>query len=300
MIKELRTYIGEDTLKQVMLLVGVWGICFLLGRVVVDAILQTVGVSDLSLFIEEVKAGEKDEYLNVLKIVLGTTNLCSYILPAVITAYLLFTPQTTQKLFLKSTIKPLNLILVLAITVVSMPAISFIYYYNALIIPEAWVAQDTLEIEQRLMEMNSPKDLILNLGVFGLIAGVGEELFFRGLLQRFLTKLTKHIHVAALVTGLLFTLMHFQLEGFVPRLILSLFFSYFLIYTANLWVTIIIHALYNSIQVVVYYIDPTAISKVNEFEQVSVWNALGSFGLAIILWYLFIKRNQDYNYIDVE
>lgn len=59
--------------------------------------------------------------------------------------------------------------------------------------------------------------LLMNLLMIGVIAAVGEELIFRGLLQRLLFDLVKNPHVAILITAILFSAFHFQFFSFLPR-----------------------------------------------------------------------------------
>jgi len=47
--------------------------------------------------------------------------------------------------------------------------------------------------------------LLINLLMIGVLAAVGEELIFRGLLQRLLTNIVKNSHVAIVITALLFS-----------------------------------------------------------------------------------------------
>ncbi|MCH5225184.1 MAG: CPBP family intramembrane metalloprotease [Muribaculaceae bacterium] len=86
--------------------------------------------------------------------------------------------------------------------------------------------------------------------VIGLLTGFSEELFFRGGFQGILTKGGIKPGLAITISAFLFSVMHFQFFGFVPRLLMGFFFGYLLIWTRSIWVPIFAHALNNTIVVV--------------------------------------------------
>ena len=87
--------------------------------------------------------------------------------------------------------------------------------------------------------------LILNLFMIALIPAIGEELVFRGVLFRIFQKWVRNIHVVIFITSILFSAMHLQFYGFIPRLFLGLLFGYLFWYSRSLWVPIIIHFINN-------------------------------------------------------
>ena len=92
--------------------------------------------------------------------------------------------------------------------------------------------------------------LILNILVLGIGAGVSEELLFRGCFQRLLTTAGVNRHVAIWTVAFVFSAMHFQFFGFVPRMLLGAYFGYLLLWSGSIWVPIAAHALNNTMYTV--------------------------------------------------
>lgn len=92
--------------------------------------------------------------------------------------------------------------------------------------------------------------LIVNILVIGVLTGFCEEVFFRGVTQRMIGE-TPILHGAGAVwvAAIIFSAAHFQFFGFIPRMLLGLFFGYLLLTTGSLWPGIFAHALNNSLVV---------------------------------------------------
>lgn len=93
--------------------------------------------------------------------------------------------------------------------------------------------------------------LVVSVLIMGVLTGLAEELFFRGALQRLLGMLRGfNPHAAIWLTAFVFSFVHFQFFGFVPRLLLGAFFGYALYWSGSLWLPVLLHMLNNSIVVV--------------------------------------------------
>lgn len=146
-----------------------------------------------------------------------------------------------------------------------------------------------------LTTFNSVGELILAFLVIAVIAGVGEELIFRGLIQRKLYLATKNPHVAIWVAAFIFSAIHFQFYGFLPRLMLGAMFGYFYYFTGNIWVPIVAHIFNNGLALILLYLaHQKLISKdIEEMDNVPFPAAITSVILAIgLLWY-FRKYTSD-------
>lgn len=92
-------------------------------------------------------------------------------------------------------------------------------------------------------------DLIVCLLIVGVLAGVSEELFFRGAMQRLLSSGRMGPHAAIWVTAIVFSVFHMQFYGFFPRVILGAFFGYLLYWSGSVWLPVMLHVLNNSLVV---------------------------------------------------
>ena len=81
------------------------------------------------------------------------------------------------------------------------------------------------------------------------MAGLSEEILFRGTLQQLFLSSGLNRHLAIWITSIIFSAIHMQFFGFVPRLLLGAYFGYLLWWSRSLWLPVIIHAFNNSIVV---------------------------------------------------
>lgn len=126
--------------------------------------------------------------------------------------------------------------------------------------------------------------------VVGLLTGLSEEMFFRGGLQNTLTMPGKH-SLAIWVAAIVFSAVHFQFFGFVPRVLMGAFFGYLFVWTGSLWTAAFAHALNNSVVVVSYYImsaessfknlDSLGVSDAGEMPFAAIVSTIAT---AIFLW----------------
>lgn len=152
-----------------------------------------------------------------------------------------------------------------------------------------------LETTGLLLSGKTVGSLILNLVVLAGFAAVSEEMFFRGALQQFIQEKFPNGHVAVWITALVFSLVHFQFYGFLPRLLLGGLLGYLFLYTRNLWIPIIFHFINNALIVVLHYFwGDSEWMKQIEGMPVDGWFALaaGVSGLCtVLLFWKYVKRN---------
>lgn len=150
-----------------------------------------------------------------------------------------------------------NIVLILAITL--LPVVGVLSAFNQSIMPqEGTVAEfmrDMEEAANHILEIVTSQrgtwDLISNLLVFAVLAGICEEFFFQGTLQTLLTQWMKSPHIAILLTALIFSALHFQFYGFIPRFLLGVYLGYLFYWSRSLWLPILAHVLHNALSLLV-------------------------------------------------
>ena len=111
------------------------------------------------------------------------------------------------------------------------------------------------EITDYVTNFDSISGLLLGLLVIAVIPGVGEELLFRGLIQRKITRLfNNNAHVGIWVAALLFGLFHFQFYGVVPRMLLGALFGYLYWWSGSLSLAVIAHFFNNGFTLIMVYL----------------------------------------------
>lgn len=151
--------------------------------------------------------------------------------------------------------KMIFLVIALLISIVSTPLLNWVMELNNQVnLPETlaplenWMREMELEAS-RLTELflsgSTWSTLLINLLMMAVLAGLGEELLLRGIVQPLFIKITNNAHWGIWIAAALFSFMHFQFFGFVPRMLLGALFGYYYYWSRNLWVPIIAHVLNN-------------------------------------------------------
>ena len=149
---------------------------------------------------------------------------------------------------------------------VAMPGINLIADWNSkLTLPECmsgleqWMrAQEdaAAALTERFLSGTSVGTLLVNIGLMALLPACAEELTFRGVIQGLIVNSGEsrvRSHVAVWVTAILFSAIHVQFYGFVPRMLLGAMFGYMLVWTGSLWVPITMHFVNNAVTVITYW-----------------------------------------------
>ncbi len=99
--------------------------------------------------------------------------------------------------------------------------------------------------------------------VIAVLAGIGEELVFRGMLQPELQRATGSIHGAIWLSAILFSAIHLQFFGFVPRMLLGVLFGYLYYWSGHIAVPMLAHFINNGFSVIMVYLYQLGIVGIN-------------------------------------
>lgn len=195
----------------------------------------------------------------------------------------------------------LTLIVVLAF----MPFNSLIIEWNAgMKLPEAlggveqWMRnqEDQLgRLTDFMTAFNTPTQFAVAMLVIGILPAIGEEVLFRGVLQRKLTEHWVNPHLAIWVAAALFSAIHMQFYGFLPRLLLGALFGYLYYWSGSLLIAIFAHFVNNGIMVLMLYLYHRKLVDYNIEENESVpWAiALVSLMATVALLYIIWHRSRS-------
>jgi membrane protease YdiL (CAAX protease family) len=114
-------------------------------------------------------------------------------------------------------------------------------------------AERTIKI---LLAKHTVKDLLLNIIFVAGLAAVGEELLFRGMAQRLLIKMFKSPWAGIIVSAIIFSAIHMQFYGFLPRFMLGVLLGALYWYSGSLWVAILAHFVYDALLITIVYFNP--------------------------------------------
>lgn len=226
------------------------------------------------------------------KILQILSTIALFVLPACLFARLQ-TPNL-HYLNLHYPIEPIPTTWTIIIVLLSFPLIAWLSLINeSIALPtalqslETWMRgmeNEAKEMTIAFLRMDSIAVLLLNLLMVAVLPALGEEMLFRGCIQRIFYRIFKSPHVAIWVAAALFSFIHFQFYGFLPRMIIGALLGYLYYFSGNLWYPIIGHFLNNGIQVVAVYMMP---EQLNNVETAGVEHI--PFYLPLIAIYLLYR-----------
>lgn len=199
--------------------------------------------------------------------------------------------------------EPMVLLLAGLAVLVSFPLNTWVYELNRqLDLPaslqslEDWMKakeSGTEQLTKFLTAIDDPLRLLIALVVVAVIPAVGEEITFRGVGQNLLHRAFGNVHVAIWVTAALFSAIHLQFYGFLPRLLLGALFGYLYVWSGNLWVPIFAHFVNNGFQLVALYLFRAKLieTDLEKVESVPLTAALISLGLTGLLLSVIRRRS---------
>ena len=140
---------------------------------------------------------------------------------------------------------------------------------------------------EKMLNVDTIGGLLFNLVVIALIPAIGEELTFRGVLQQSLTR-RMNPHIAIILSAAIFSFIHFQFYGFLPRMFLGLLMGYMFYITNSLWTSMLMHFVNNGAAVVLYYLSNKGVIEDAEHfgETSNVWIIVASAAVTVglIVW----------------
>ena len=199
---------------------------------------------------------------------------------------------------------------------VALPAINLLSYWNqqmslpAFLEPlEQWMKtseESAKVLTEQFMHTTTFGGLIINLLLMAVLPAIGEELTFRGVLQRLLTpRITTSSpyrqtpHIAIWCSALLFSAIHLQFYGFVPRMLMGALFGYMLVWTGSLWVPILMHFTNNAAAVLLYFVSLRAGWDMEKMDAIgtndTLWLGVVSMVITIIGIYAFRRSTTMSN-----
>lgn len=244
-----------------------------------------------------------------LRIAVLLQDILMFIIPSIITAVTI-TKRPADFLLINGSVKFQNNILIALIIIFSIPIFNIIIEWNeSLTLPESFSAiyssmknmeAKASENTEMLLGGGSIGSLIVGILIFGVAAGFSEELFFRGTLQQILLSSKINTHIAIWLTAIIFSFMHFQFFGFVPRLLLGALFGYLVVWSGSIWSGVVAHTINNIIATIIKWIkirNNNAIDLDTMFQgklsAIQICTLIIFSCAAVYLLYYFYKKTRQ-------
>ncbi|MFM8917422.1 MAG: lysostaphin resistance A-like protein [Bacteroidota bacterium] len=230
-------------------------------------------------------------HVEALKLlVLIGTGLGSFLIPTLVAAVLLFEDPWTELGMRGSNSSATSFVFGAVAVLMSLPLINLLVLLNeqmqlpAFLEPvEKWMMDSEGQLKiltDAMLNMSSWLDLAVNLFIIAVIPAVAEELLFRGLLQKLFLDLTRSKHLAIWISAILFSAIHMQFYGFIPRMLLGAMFGYLFVWTGNIWIPILAHFLNNGFAVLAAYMFPNG--KENLFDENTIGQSANDWWLLLL------------------
>ena len=236
--------------------------------------------------------------IHILKINQLILSVFTLLLPPIICSYFWYDkPLKSYSLHRLPELKQVILAIILIFSI--SPFINLLAYINEkMVLPEFLsglenqireMEDNAAELTRQMLDVNSTSALLLNLLVMAVIPALGEELFCRGALQNiFSEKFNKY--TAVWIVAVIFSLIHFQMYGFLPRMVLGAVLGYLLVWSGSLWLPILVHFINNATIVLASYFgrESEMLDAMENIGKAETWG----YGIAsaiisgVIIWHI--------------
>ena len=252
---------------------------------------------------------------NTAQVVLGATlaqDVLAFMLPAM-ACVALCGRRPAQALRLDGKLTLAGVLAVVAVYFLSLPAMNYVIDWNkGMTLPqclgavEQWIRQSedmAAKQTQMLLDQKSFGAFAYTFFVVAIMAGVSEEMFFRGAWQNFIFSPKMRSGAAIWLTAFIFSFIHLQFFGFVPRLLLGAWLGYLLVWSRSLWLPVLAHVLNNGVVVAVAYLSHLGLLPDKDIDTLGLpmhgefpWLALASaLATTVVIWLLrrYFKRQHQ-------
>ena len=228
-----------------------------------------------------------------------------FLIPTFLCAHF-FSTDSKKYLGLKSPSNIGYFLIAVAVLLLALPLVNFLGELNRNVQFPAGIAKWMKEQEaeasksiQAVLSKHTIKDLILNIVCIAGLAAVGEELLFRGVAQRLLIKLCKSPWAGIIISAFIFSAMHVQFYGFLPRFVLGILLGAIYWYSGSLWTAMLAHFIYDAALIVLVYFNPASMNDENTLKLSNIaLAAAASFGFVIVL-VMWMKKKSTITYNEV-
>ncbi len=247
-----------------------------------------------SLDISAVSKDSPRPVINAALLFQALTSAGIFLLPAILYAYLSH-PNPRWYLGLRAPGKAVQVLLVVVVILSATPVFLGLdaFFRNFLPAGSAATQATSDRLTAAFLETKTVSQLLLSLSVVALLPALGEELFFRGVIFRFVAKKTRGIAVPMMASALFFAAVHYNPAGLPVIFAAGILLAAIYYLTGSLWMSVMAHFVYNGMQVVAVYLaqNNAALKAATASDEVPVvWIAGGAVVFCAAFWGLWKAR----------
>lgn len=206
--------------------------------------------------------------------------LGSFLVPAFILGFI-FSGSATSYLRINQNPRFYTLWLVIISLIIAIPIINYSGYLNSKLELPSFLSgvekkmvhleQEAAKLTELLLRSSTTSDYLVNLLIIAVLPALSEEFIFRGVIQKLFTEWTKNSHLGIFIGAAIFSFLHLQFFGFLPRLLLGIYFGYLFFWTNSIWVPVLAHFINNATAVTFYHF-------LNQKKNMSSLDKIGNSG----------------------
>jgi hypothetical protein len=293
-----RPFANADPLLQLIVLFVLAFFCLGVFMLMAQGVLNALWGVNLFESPGTISDYENPQVVQMNRVLLLFQHLGLFVVPAVVFAKL---SSTSWRRFVGFRYAlPQFLIGSVVIMVVALPLINALAWFNEGIeFPNALKGLEDLFIgmEESAMELTNALArtdhfgfFLFNILVVAVLPAFGEEMIFRGLVLPMFRRWTGNVHAAVWLSALLFSAMHLQFFGFLPRLVLGALLGYLFVWSKTLWVPVLAHFTNNALALFLMFLIARGSipEEVESFEPSSydwLWTVGSIIGLVLCIAY---------------
>ena len=279
--------------SQLGMFLGFFGFFYIITGFVSLVIYQSNGIKILSL--DTINVNDI-HVVNVLKWTQALSTVMLFLFPVFVYLFATFPGNYGYFLGFRKAEKANMYVLGVIGILLAMPFVFWLGQLNQHIdLPRrlTQMEEESSRIMIAFLKVNKPIDITINVFIIAFLPAVCEEIFFRGALQRIIINITRNPWIGIVVTAILFSAMHMQFQGFLPRMFLGIILGALYWFSGSLWTSIIPHFVNNAVQVIIASYAPKYIDK---NPETPVLAAIAS-GIVVwaILWYYQKQSSITYS-----
>jgi uncharacterized protein len=237
---------------------------------------------------------------NLFRLTAFINHLTMFLMPPILTAYLLKENDWKNHISLVKTRRIDYFVLGFFLMIVSFPLVQYLMELNKMIPMPEWMHSmetSTNDAIKNVLKTDSIYELFLNVFIMAAVPAMGEEMVFRGFLQKQLQAHFNHNHVGIWLSAAIFSAIHGQFEGFFSRLVMGAILGYIFYFGRSLWVSIFAHFSFNALQIIgQYFINKNNMDiDTDKTDNLQWYWVLSSFLLTMIILTWFHREYEKSN-----
>ena len=269
--------------------------------VFISALIGVLSIGIISADVGELNFSP--ENISQLKIIQLISSVFIFIIPPLLFSYF-ENDKYINGLGFNSKFKRQNILIILMIILFSQPLVAYCMQENLKFIkyisdyiPEMVESMKQMEanadrMTKEFLKMDNIGDLLFNLFLIAIIPAIGEEMFFRGVIQKKLKNILRNPHIAILITSFIFSAIHMQFFGFLPRFFLGMILGYLFYYSGNLWMSVIAHFINNALAVLLMYLpfSEKINTDISQLEKTEISMMQATIFMVIVLFFIYLYK----------